>query len=83
MSQPNGDIRSLIEYLTKGLVDAPGAVVVDQYEDGDETVLEVEVAPEDVGRVIGRQGRTVRALRTLASAAGAKQDKRYAVEVVE
>lgn len=83
MSQPNGDMRSLIEYLAKGLVDAPGAVVVDQYEDGDETVLEVEVAPEDVGRVIGRQGRTVRALRTIAGAAGAKQDKRYAVEVVE
>ena len=83
MTESRGDMRWLMEYLAKALVDAPGEVIVDQYEDGDETVLELEVAPEDVGKVIGRQGRTVRALRTLADAAGAKQDKRFAVEIVE
>jgi uncharacterized protein len=58
-------------------------VFIDEYEDGDETVIELEVAEGDLGRVIGRSGRIARALRTVLGAAGAKNDKRYALEILE
>ncbi len=83
MSEPNGDVRALIEQIARSLVEAPDQVVTDVYEDGDETVVELEVAPTDIGRVIGRQGRVVRAMRTVLGAVGVKQDKFYALEIVE
>jgi predicted RNA-binding protein YlqC (UPF0109 family) len=83
MSEPSGDLRLLLENIAKSLVDTPDEVIVEQIEEERETVLELEVAESDVGKVIGRQGRTVRALRTLLGAAGMKQNRRFAVEVLE
>lgn len=77
------DVRSLIEYIAKSLVDTPGEVEVYQEEEDGETVIELEVAPDDMGKVIGKHGRTVRALRCLLSATGARSQKRYALEILE
>jgi len=70
----------LMEHIAKSLVDAPEQVFVEQL-DGD--VIELEVAESDMGKVIGRQGRTVRAMRAVLSAAGVRAHKRYTLEVVE
>ena len=83
MSEQSGDVRSLIEQVARALVDAPGQVQVNEVEEGRETVVELTVAPGDVGKVIGRQGRTARAMRTLLSAAGVKLHKNYALEILE
>jgi predicted RNA-binding protein YlqC (UPF0109 family) len=80
MTEQNADVRMLIEHIAKSLVDAPEQVFVEQL-DGD--VIELEVAESDMGRVIGRQGRTVRAMRAVLSAAGVRAHKRYTLEVVE
>jgi uncharacterized protein len=77
------DARVLIEQIAKALVDAPDQVVVDPVEEDGETVLELKVAEADLGKVIGKQGRTARALRTILNAAGIKQHKRYSLEIVE
>ncbi|HEX9111215.1 MAG TPA: KH domain-containing protein [Terriglobales bacterium] len=83
MTEQAANVRALIEYIAKALVDAKGEVFIDEYEDGDEMVIELEVAEADLGKVIGRSGRVARALRTVLSAAGSKQDKRYALEIIE
>ena len=83
MSEQSGDVKILIEHVTKVLVDAPDQVSVNQVEEDGETVLELTVAESDVGKVIGRSGRTARALRTLLSAAGIKAHKRYTLEILE
>jgi len=83
MSEPNGDVRALVEQIAKALVDAPDQVFVEQFEEGGEIVLELEVAPEDVGKIIGRHGRTARALRTLLSAASMKLNRRYELEILD
>jgi predicted RNA-binding protein YlqC (UPF0109 family) len=80
MTEQNADVRMLVEHIAKSLVDAPEQVFVEQL-DGD--VIELEVAESDMGKVIGRQGRTVRAMRAVLSAAGARAHKRYTLEVVE
>ena len=80
MTQTSGDVRALIERIAKALVDAPDEVFVEQV-DGD--VIELEVAESDVGKVIGRQGRTARAFRALLSAAGHRANKRYQLEIIE
>ncbi len=80
MTEPTGDVRALIEGIAKSLVDSPEAVSVEQVE-GD--VLKLTVAPNEVGKVIGRQGRTVRALRTLLNAVGIRAQKRYTLEILE
>jgi uncharacterized protein len=82
MSEPSGDVRVLIEQIAKALVDAPDQVSVNQIE-GDPIVFELSVAPTDVGKVIGRQGRVVRALRALVSATGIRARKRFALEILE
>jgi predicted RNA-binding protein YlqC (UPF0109 family) len=76
-------MRELIELLTRSLVDMPDAVDVREIEDQDLLIIEVRVAPDDVGKIIGRQGRTIKALRTLAHAAAIKSQQRVQVEVVE
>jgi uncharacterized protein len=81
ISEPNP--RTMIEKVAKALVEAPDAVSVSQVEEGPETVLELTVAESDMGRVIGKQGRTVRAMRNLASAAGVKANKRFVLEILE
>jgi hypothetical protein len=80
MPEPSGNVCTLVELIAKALADKPDEVFVEQL-DGD--VIELEVAESDVGKVIGRQGRTVRALRALLSAAGLRARKRYTLEVVE
>jgi predicted RNA-binding protein YlqC (UPF0109 family) len=80
MTEQNADVRMLVEHIAKSLVDAPEQVFVEQL-DGD--VIELEVAESDMGKVIGRQGRTVRAMRAVLSAAGVRAHKRYTLDVVE
>ena len=82
MSEPSGDVRILLEQIAKELVDEPDQVSVNQME-GDPTVFELTVAPNDVGKVIGRQGRVARALRSLINAAGVRAHKRYELEILE
>lgn len=77
------DARTLVEYIAKSLVDAPDEVLVYQVEEDGETVIELEVAPDDMGKVIGKNGRTVRALRCLVNATGIRSQKRYALEILE
>ncbi len=76
-------VTTMIEQIVKSLVDDAEKVSVTVLEDRGETVLELEVAPRDVGKVIGRQGRTIRAMRNLLSAAGVRSNKRYALEIIE
>lgn len=76
-------VTTMIEQIVKSLVDDAEKVSVTVVEEPGETVLELEVAPRDVGKVIGRQGRTIRAMRNLLSAAGARANKRYALEIIE
>ncbi len=83
MSEPTGDVRVLIEQVAKALVDDPAQVTVNQVEEGAGTVLELTVAPNDLGRVIGKQGRTARAMRNLLGAAGLKSNKRFTLEILE
>jgi predicted RNA-binding protein YlqC (UPF0109 family) len=80
MTEPTGDVRLMVEKIAKSLVDAPDEVFVEQL-DGD--VIELEVAENEVGKVIGRQGRTVRALRNLLNAAGLRTHRRYTLEIIE
>ena len=75
--------RELVEFLARALVDDPDAVRVDEIEEDGESVLELRVAPDDVGRVIGREGRIAQAIRTVARAAAARQGRRVTVEIVE
>jgi uncharacterized protein len=83
MTEPTANPRALIEHIAKALVEDKAAVFLDEYEDGDETVIELEVAEAEVGKVIGRSGRIARALRTILAAAGTKNDRRYALEILE
>jgi len=73
----------LVEYLARQLVDAPDEVRVEQVERDGDLVLELHVAEEDRGKVIGRGGRIARALRTVARASGARADRRVLLEIVE
>ena len=78
-----GDMRALVEQIAKALVDEPEQVSV-QHLDGEQVVvLELRVAPNDLGKVIGRQGRTARSLRTILGAAGMKLHKRFTLEILE
>ena len=77
-------MKDLLEYLAKGLVDNPDAVSVESFEEDDGTlVLELDVDDDDVGKVIGRNGRTVNALRTVVRAASVKHGRRVLVDVVD
>jgi predicted RNA-binding protein YlqC (UPF0109 family) len=69
--------------LVELIVDAPDKVTIDEIPGGDSLLVELEVATDDLGKVIGRQGRTIRALRTLLAARGTKDGERYELELVE
>lgn len=74
---------ALVEHLAKAVVEAPDEVTVEAFEEGGQTVLELIVAETDLGRVIGRQGRMARSLRTIVNAASLRMRKRYQLEIVE
>lgn len=76
-------MQELVEYIAKSLVDRPEEVRESLEEKEDVTVLHLSVAKEDLGKIIGRQGRTARALRTLVNAASAKQERRCILEIEE
>ena len=76
-------MRETIEMVVQALVDDPSAVDVREVQREGTTRIEVRVAQPDMGKVIGKQGRTVRALRSLVYAAGLKQHRRYVLDVVE
>lgn len=78
-----GDMRALIEQIAKALVDEPDQVAVQAVDEGESTVLELKVAANDLGKVIGKQGRTARAMRTLLGAASMKLHKRHTLEILE
>lgn len=76
-------MKELILYIAKALVDKPEEVVVTEIEGEQTSVIELKVAKEDLGKVIGKQGRTARAMRTILSAASAKISKRSVLEILE
>ena len=76
-------MKELIEDIAKALVDKPEEVVVHAIEGEQTTVLELKVAQTDLGKVIGKQGRTARSIRTILGAAGMKLKKRFTLEILE
>ncbi|MBI5750468.1 MAG: KH domain-containing protein [Nitrospinae bacterium] len=76
-------MKELITYIAKALVDKPEDVSVNEVEGEKTTILELKVAPEDLGKVIGKQGRTARAMRTILSATATKLRKRAVLEILE
>ena len=76
-------MKELLELIAKALVDQPDEVVVTEIEGEQTTVLELKVSPEDLGKVIGKQGRTARSIRTILAAAGMKLRKRIVLEILE
>jgi uncharacterized protein len=76
-------MRELVEFLVRALVADPGSVRVEEIAEGGDTVLEVHVASDDLGRVIGREGRVANAIRAITKAAATPADGRVMVEIVE
>jgi predicted RNA-binding protein YlqC (UPF0109 family) len=76
-------VKEVLEYIARNLVDDPDAVRVTEEETGDTVVLRLTVAPEDMGKVIGRGGRTARAIRDVVRAAGTRSGLTTVVEIVE
>jgi predicted RNA-binding protein YlqC (UPF0109 family) len=76
-------MKDLIAYIAKALVDKPEDVAVTEIEGEQTSVIELKVAKEDLGKVIGKQGRTARAMRTILSAASTKINKRSVLEIIE
>jgi predicted RNA-binding protein YlqC (UPF0109 family) len=76
--------RELLEYLARALVDSPDGVQIEEFEEDDGTlVLELSVAEDDYGQIIGRGGRTAQALRTVVKAAAVKDNRRVLIDIVE
>ena len=78
----DASMQALVEFIAKSLVDDPSQVYVSEIEGESSVILELRVGPEDMGRIIGRGGRTVNAIRTLVRVLAAKQGKRVTLEVV-
>jgi len=76
-------VRELVSEIAKALVDSPDEVSVNEVQGEQVTVLELRVAPSDLGKVIGKQGRTARSIRTLLGAAGMKLNRRFTLEILE
>ena len=76
-------MKELVLYLAQQLVDDPAAVQVEEFDEGDTTVYELTVAEADLGKVIGRQGRTAKAMRALLAAAATKARKRAVLEILD
>jgi uncharacterized protein len=82
-AETTGSMRELVTFIAQNLVDSPDSVLVDEVFAGQTMVLELHVAKTDIAKVIGRQGRTAHALRTIINAASAKEKKRAVLEIVE
>ncbi len=76
-------MKNLVEVITKSLVDNPESVVVTERQEGKTTVIEVTVSETDMGKVIGKQGRIAKAIRSVVKAAAAKEDKKVVVEIMQ
>lgn len=76
-------MKELVEVIAKALVDQPEKVEVTEREDNDSLIVELKVAPEDMGKVIGRQGRIAKAIRAVVKAASARSDQKVVVEIVQ
>ena len=76
-------MKESVEVITKALVDDPESVVVNEREERKTTVLEVHVADSDMGKVIGKQGRIAKAIRSVVKAAAAKEDKKVVVDIMD
>jgi predicted RNA-binding protein YlqC (UPF0109 family) len=83
MKSASEELRELIEFVSKALVDLPDQVHVKCIEGEQTTVIELKVAKEDLGKVIGKQGRTARAIRTILNGASTKLKKRTVLEILE
>lgn len=77
------EVRQLVEDIAKALVDEPDQVAVHEVSGEQATVLELKVGPNDLGKVIGKQGRTARSIRTLLGAVGMKLNRRFTLEIIE
>ena len=82
-SKKLGELAKMIEYMAKMLVDLPDQVSVNEIEGENTTVIELKVAKEDLGKIIGKQGRTARAVRTVLNGASTKLRKRTVLEIIE
>ena len=76
-------MEELVSFIAKNLVDEPDSVKVETREEGDTLVISLSVAPGDMGKDIGRQGRIAKAIRTVVKAASVREDKKYMVDIVE
>lgn len=76
-------MKELVEVITKALVDDPDSVIITEKEEKKATVLEVRVADSDMGKVIGKQGRIAKAIRSVVKAAAAKEDKKVIVDILD
>jgi uncharacterized protein len=83
MSDSKPDMVALMELVAKAIVEAPEEVEVEPFEENGQTVLELFVADDDLGRIIGRHGRTARSLRTILHSASLRTRKRYQLEILE
>ncbi|MGZ3694511.1 MAG: KH domain-containing protein [Bdellovibrionota bacterium] len=83
MKSASEELRELIEFMGRALVDFPDQVQVKNIEGEQTTVIELKVAKEDLGKVIGKQGRTARAIRTILNGASTKLKKRTVLEIIE
>jgi predicted RNA-binding protein YlqC (UPF0109 family) len=83
MKTASDELRELIEFMARALVDLPDQVHVKLIEGEQTTVIELKVAKEDLGKVIGKQGRTARAIRTILNGASTKLKKRTVLEIIE
>jgi uncharacterized protein len=81
--ETTGSMKDLVTFIAQNLVDNPSSVSVGEVSSGQTMVLELHVAKTDIGKVIGRQGRTAQALRTIINAASAKDRKRTVLEIIE
>src|ERR1041385_8716349 len=81
--KPLSELSKMIEYMARMLVDLPNQVEVNEIEGENTTVIELKVAKEDLGKIIGKQGRTARAVRTVLNGASTKLRKRTVLEIVE
>jgi uncharacterized protein len=79
----NNSVKALVEDIAKALVDVPNEVIVNEIDGEQVTVFELRVAQGDLGKVIGKQGRTARSIRTLLGAVGTKLNRRFNLEILE